>query len=206
MKLSLGLRRLLITSMFVIYISCNTAMAQTDKPSPQSSPPATPQPAATPATPPTPVANPADVDSIDSIITAVYDVLSGDKGVKRNWDRMRSLFVPGARLIPSNSKTSGGYGWRVVALEEYITRVGPLLEEQGFFEKETGKRRTEAWGNIAQSFSAYESRHKIDDPKPFQRGINSFQLINDGKRWWIVAVLWQNEDEKNPLPERILKE
>ncbi len=194
-------RQIFISLLFVFYLS-NTTLAQTEKPSPQPSPPATAQASPTPSQP---AANPADVGSIDAIVTAVYDVLSGDKGKKRDWDRMRSLFVPGARLIPSGRKTAGDYGWRMVALEEYITRVGTLLEEQGFFEKEIGKRRTEMWGNIAQSFSAYESRHKLDDPKPFQRGINSFQLINDGTRWWIISVLWQNEDDKTPLPDWLPK-
>jgi len=28
--------------------------------------------------------------------------------------------------------------------------------------------------------------------------------MNDGKRWWIVTVFWQGEDEKHPLPEKYL--
>jgi hypothetical protein len=203
MKLFLGYRRrFLVSSLFVVSLAANSTIAQTDKPSPQASPPATPQ---TSATPSPPVANPADVSSIDAIVTSVYEVHSGDQGKKRDWDRMRSLFVPGARLIlPRPPQTPGGYSWRVAAVEDYITRSFPFLEQQGFFEKEVG-RRTEAWSNIAQVFSAYESRHKADDPKPFMRGINSFQLINDGNRWWIATVLWQNEDEKNPMLESILK-
>lgn len=196
-----SLRTTLVSSLFILFLVSNITMAQTDKPSPQPSPPATPQASATPAPP---VANPADVSSMDAIVAAVYDVISGPQGKKRDWDRMRSLFAPGARLIPTGPRKTGGHDWRVVTVEEYITKIGPLLEQQGFFEKEAG-RLTDAWGNIAQVFSAYESRHTAEDPKPFQRGINSFQMINDGKRWWIVTVLWQNEDEKNPLPERILK-
>lgn len=192
--LSAHRRQLFVSSLFLIFLASSTAIAQTEKPSPQ------PSPSATPATP---AANPADVSSMDAIIAAVYDVISGPQGKKRDWDRMRSLFAPGARLIPSGPRPTGEYGWRVATVEEYITRSSPLLE-QGFFEKEVG-RRVEAWANIAHVFSAYESRHKAEDPKPFQRGINSFQLINDGKRWWIMTILWQGEDEKNPIPEGILK-
>ncbi len=50
-----------------------------------------------------PEARPADVESIEAILHAVYDVISGDAGEPRDWDRMRSLFVPGARLIPTGS-------------------------------------------------------------------------------------------------------
>ena len=48
-------------------------------------------------------ANPADVESIGAIIAACYDVISGPAGKKRDWERERSLFYPGARLIPTAS-------------------------------------------------------------------------------------------------------
>ena len=77
------------------------------------------------------------------------------------------------------------------------------LEKEGFFEKEVA-RVTEQFGQIVHAFSTYESRHAPDDAKPFARGINSIQLMNDGKRWWIVTIFWQGEDEKKPLPEKYL--
>ncbi len=58
-------------------------------------------------TPAAPAANPADVASVDSIIAAVYDVISGPAGKKRDWDRMKSLFLPGARLIPTGARPTG---------------------------------------------------------------------------------------------------
>jgi hypothetical protein len=153
---------------------------------------------------PNPIANPADVGSIDTVIAAVYDVISGPAGKKRDWDRMRSLFLPGARLIPTGPRQVGGYGSRVLTVDEYIARAEPLFEKQGFYEIEAA-RKTDQFGQIAQAFSTYESRHVPADTKPFQRGINSIQLMNDGKRWWIVTIFWQGEDEKNPLPGKYLK-
>jgi hypothetical protein len=195
-------RTLLVSSLLIlISFAANATKAQTEKPSPQPSPPATSQP---PATPPPPEPNPADVSSIDAIINAVYEVHSAPAGAKRDWNRFRSLFVPGARLIPTGPQRSGEFGWRLASVDGYITHVGPSLEKDGFFEKEVA-RRTETWANMAQVFSVYESRRKADDPKPFMRGINSIQLLNDGKRWWIVTVMWQNEDEKNKLPDAYLK-
>ena len=180
MKLHLGRRSLLVSSLFVlIFLACNT-------------------------TPAPPEANPADVGSMDAIIAAVYDTISGPAGTKRNWDRFRSLFVPGARLISNGRRKEDESSWRVLTVDEYIGRSGSLLEEKGFFEKEVA-RRTEAFGSIAQAFSSYESRYHAEDPIPIQRGINSFQLINDGKRWWVVTVSWQNEDAKNRIPERYLQ-
>src|SRR5687767_13895591 len=98
-----------------------------------------PATAAAPA-PATPAANPADVASIDAILAALYDVISGPAGQKRNWDRMRSLFVPGARLIPTGRRADGGGSIQVWTVDQYIERVGPRLEESGFFERELARR------------------------------------------------------------------
>jgi len=167
--------------------------------------PQTPTPTPTPPTPVAiPAANPGDVATMDSIVAAVYDVISGPAGQKRSWDRFRSLFIPGARLIPTGRRQTGEVGSRVLTPDEYVTRSSPLLEQNGFFEREVS-RRVEKFGNIAHIFSTYESRHKPDDAKPFARGINSIQLMNDGSRWWIVTIFWQGEDEKNPLPAEYLR-
>src|SRR5438094_10395907 len=144
-----------------------------------------------------------DVKSIAAIVAAVYDVISGPAGQKRDWDRMRSLFVPGARLIPAVPSQVGGATARVLDVEGYIQRSGPTLERDGFFEREIA-RRTEAFGNIAHVFSTYESKHARDDPKPFARGINSMQLLKDGDRWWFVTIFWDSEKPSNPIPSEYL--
>ena len=185
-------------------ISCAVAMARTEKQKPTPSPVPSPMPSQKTMETKTPAANPADVASIDAIIAVVYDVISGPAGKKRDWDRMRSLFVPGARLIPTGPRQAGGYGSRVLTVDEYIERASGLFEKAGFYETEAA-RVTEQFGQIAHVFSTYESRHAPGDAKPFQRGINSIQLMNDGTRWWVVTIFWQGEDEKNPLPEKYLK-
>ena len=162
-------------------------------------------------------ANPADVESIDAIIHAAYDAISGPAGKKRDWERERSLFLPGARLIPTakkvtNDPPSPDFGvageWRVTSSEEnapqmldvegYIARVEPYFRENGFYEREIA-RRTEQFGDIAHVWSTYESRHDPSDAEPFMRGINSIQLFYDGSRWWIVTIYWQHEGGKHRL-------
>lgn len=149
-------------------------------------------------------ANPADVASIDQIMRAVYDVISGDAGQKRDWDRFRTFFHKDARMIPAGKNKDGIIGARAYTPEEYIARSSPFMEKEGFFEREIA-RRVDLYGNIAQVFSTYESLHKADDKKPFARGINSFQLLNDGKRWWVVTIYWQGETPENPIPKEYLK-
>lgn len=147
-------------------------------------------------------ANPADVSSVDAIMKAVYDAISGDAGQKRDWDRFRSLFHKDARLIPTgkNPKTNL-YEATTLSPEDYIKHAEPFFAKEGFHEKETA-RKIDTYGNIVQIFSTYEARRKKDDEKPFMRGINSFQLLFDGNRWWVMTIYWQAETPDNPIPSK----
>jgi hypothetical protein len=147
--------------------------------------------------------NPADVASIDAIITAAYDSISGPAGEKRDWERERSLYYPGARLIPTAKPGANSeLAPQMLDIDGFIARVEPYFAEHGFFEKEIA-RRIEQFGHIAHAWSTYESRHSADDAHPFMRGINSIQLFYDGNRWWIVTIYWQQESTEHPLPESI---
>ena len=150
-----------------------------------------------------PPARPEDVASVDALMRAIYDVISGPAGQKRDWDRMRSLFLPGARLIPTGKSPDGRQVARVWTVEEYIANAGPRLEEMGFFEREIG-RVQEQYGNIVHLMSAYDSKRTAEDAQPFARGVNSFQLFNDGSRWWVVTIYWEQESPASPIPARFL--
>ena len=139
----------------------------------------------------------ADVASIDAIMRAVYDVISGPAGQKRDWNRMRSLFTSNARLMPL-AKT----GLRSGSVEDYIATSGPQLEQRGFFEREIA-RRVEQYGDIAHVFSTYDARNAQGGPI-IMRGINSFQLVRHGGRWWVVSIMWQAETPEKPIPGHYL--
>lgn len=150
-----------------------------------------------------PAANPADVGSIDAILAALYDVISGPAGQPRNWDRFRSLFAPGARLMPTGGPAGQPPRVTVLSPDDYVQRVGPNLERGGFFEREIG-RSVDTFGRITQVFSVYDSKRTPSDAQPFQRGINSIQLFNDGTRWYVVSIYWDAERPDNPIPARYL--
>ena len=145
----------------------------------------------------------ADVASQDAIISALYEVISGDKGVKRDWERFEYLFTPEARLIPSGKNQAGKFGYRIITPKEYGENNGPWLEENGFFEKET-HRKMETYGSLCHIWSTYDSYHASTDTTPFTRGINSIQLMHDGERWWIMQIYWLGETEETPLPAAYL--
>jgi hypothetical protein len=150
-----------------------------------------------------PVAKPEDVQSPEAIVGAVYDVISGGKGQQRNWDRMRSLFVPDARLIPAITGKDGHNDALMLSVDGYIERSGARLTSDGFFERSI-HNDMQQFGNIVQIWSTYESRHDPADPKPFARGINSFQLLKDGDRYWVVNIFWDSETPTKPIPAKYL--
>ena len=130
----------------------------------------------------------SDVSTLDGLIRASYKVLSGPAGQRRDWERYRTLFIDGARLMPVVAVTGGKPRVRQLSLEDYIRRVEPIFAVEDFWERETS-RQTETFGRVAHVLSAYESLRDPDGP-PFDRGANSMQLFYDDSRWWVVSVMW----------------
>lgn len=142
-----------------------------------------------------------DTKSISSITKALYDVISGPIGQKRDWVRFKNLFPADAKMTAVVKRNTGAMVRRSFTPEEYIEGSSKYMEERGFFEREISNK-TEQFDSIAHVFSTYESRYKLDDAKPFERGINSITLYNDGKRWWVTSITWQGEDSRTPLPAK----
>lgn len=189
--------RLICTPLFLILLAglCNGASAspqdrQSDAAASRSGAPAEPRRVE---------ADAADVESPEAIVQAMYDVVSVPAGEKRDRDRLRSLFLPEARLIPTGRSGGTESRYNALTVEEYLegSSGGGLHEQQIHAE-------TERFGDIAHVFSTYAARRSADDPEPFARGINSFQLWHDGERWWIVTLMWHGESEGTSLPQQYL--
>jgi hypothetical protein len=146
-----------------------------------------------------PTANPSDVKSLDSILTALYAVISGPAG-DRDWNRLRSLFAKDARLT-SVAKEDSDHPARLLNVDDYINRAGPYFKTHAFFEQAI-VNKVDRFGNMAQVFSSYESRNAPNE-KPFARGINSIQLFYDQNRWYVLSILWDEETPTNPLPANL---
>ncbi len=144
----------------------------------------------------------ADVASPEAITAALYNVISGDPGQGRDWDRFRNLFKPESRLIPTRKSENGEITIKALSPDEYIELFSTRIAG-GFFEKEL-HRVSESYGTVTHIFSTYETREKKDGPVT-NRGINSIQLFNDGKRYYIVNIFWCAESMGFPLPEKYLK-
>ena len=140
-----------------------------------------------------------DVATIDGVVRALYEVISGPAGAPRDWNRDRKLFYPGAKLAPTRPKPDGGGIVDFFDLEGYIASRTPMFEKDSFFEKELARREF-VFGNIAHVLSSYELS-RAPGEKPFLRGVNSIQLFHDGERWWILGMSWDNERPGSPLPD-----
>jgi hypothetical protein len=192
--------RQIFLATLAIFFSSFCAFAQSSEAQSSEKASAT-QPQAAPQAAPTansPAAHPEDVKSIDSILSALYGVISGPAG-ERDWNRFRSLFLPQARLTAATKNADGSSRVRPMGVEDYAKGAGSYFLQHAFFESPI-VNRVETFGNITQVFSSYESRRAAGEA-PFARGINSIQLLNDGTRWWIVSILWDEERADNPLPK-----
>jgi hypothetical protein len=139
-----------------------------------------------------------DVGSIDSIVSALYQTISGPVGAPRQWARFFSLMDPAARLIPTGCDTIGNCRRRILTPEQYQHGADSLLTALGFHEAAL-VNKVERFGNVAHVFSSYASFRR-DETKPFSRGVNSIQLFWDGHRWWVLNVFWDSERMGNALP------
>ena len=196
------MRSTLITIFAVALLVISLGMQQSGQATlPQGHPPvAMPD---QPAGPTETEADPADVASIESIITAYYDVISGEAGQPRNWDRFHSLFAPEARFVTVRTvrdRTSS----ITLTPQQFAEFNQKYFERGGYYEREIHKR-IDAYGKVAHVFSTYESRHNLAETHPYSRGINSIQLISNGTRWWIVSIMWDYErPDDNPIPAEYL--
>lgn len=143
-----------------------------------------------------------DVSTIDGVMKAFYEVISGPAGQPRQWSRDRTLYIPEIRFVSMSVSKSGEPKAAVMSHQEFVDRSNAPLVKNGFYETEI-HRVTERFGNIAHVFSTYDSKDKMDGPVT-ARGINSIELYWDGKRWWIASAIWDEERPDNPIPAKFL--
>jgi hypothetical protein len=148
-------------------------------------------------------ANPNDVGSIEGIVKASYETISGGVGVPRQWGRDRTLYDPHVRFVAIvKDKKSGGVRAESTDEQEYADQDDAFMVKEGFTERELGQE-IHRFGNVATVLSSYEGKVSSTG-KVVARGVNIFQLYFDGKRWWILSMAWDEESAENPIPKGLL--
>lgn len=144
---------------------------------------------------------PADVATLDGMVKAFYETITGPAGQPRDWGRDRTLYIPDARFVTTGTRGGKPFA-RVFDHQAYADGANAWMVKNGFFEKEI-HRVTQKYGNLAHVMSTFESRGKPDGPVT-ERGVNSISLYWDGKRWWIYTVGWEAERPGSPIPKEFL--
>lgn len=145
---------------------------------------------------------PVGSDSPEALVTTLYSIVSGPPGAPKNWDALRLLHAPGARITPTRHLKDGTFAAAPGDVEAFIRLNQSLFANRGFYEREIA-RRVEQFGHIAHVMSTYESSEHPDS-LPYGRGVNSFQLLNDGKRWCVLSATWDSDIPQHPIPTRYL--
>lgn len=148
-------------------------------------------------------AKPEDVSTVEAIVRADYESISGGVGVPRQWGRDLSLFDSHARFVSvgTNPKTGAVESWGTNE-QEYVDDVDVQFVKEGFTEHELA-HVIHRYGNVATILSSYEGK-RMSTGEGVSRGVNIYQLYNDGKRWWILSVVWDEERPGNPIPAELL--
>lgn len=144
----------------------------------------------------------------EGVVSALYDAISGEPGVKRDWAFFESLFRPeGVMMVMPTAGAPPRPGrppYIRMTPHEYATLSGPDLEKEGLIEREI-HRVVERYGRVAHVTTTYESRYRSSDPRPYSRGVNFIHLIELDGRWWILTDLWDDEESSHqPIPPRYL--
>lgn len=134
-----------------------------------------------------------DVATVDVLLDAFHALREGPAGAERDWERFLGLFHPEhARLFPITAPTAGARASDVWNPARFVEHVAQTLDDEGLVEREL-ERKIDWHEGLAQVWSRYEARRSPLDEQPFERGVRSFQLVDDGTRWWIVSIAWLNE-------------
>ena len=145
-----------------------------------------------------PAVKESDVASPTAIVAAAYDVISGPQGGERDWNRFKSLFLPTGRLGTIGHGKDGNTYVIEITPAEYVDIATAEFTKEGFFERGI-VNKVNKFGDVEEVFSSYESRHEKGG-EVFARGINNFQCMFDGKRWWIESIVWDEEHDSLKLP------
>ncbi len=149
-------------------------------------------------------AKPEDVSSIEAIIKADYDCISGGVGVPRQWARDLALYDPNARtFVPSKDSKTGGLAVWTPTQTEYANASNAQFVRDGFSEREVA-HKIFRFGNVATVLSSYEGT-LASTGKLYGRGVNIYQVYFANNRWWISSITWDGENDINPIPPFLLQ-
>ncbi len=145
----------------------------------------------------------ANVHTIDSIVSSIYQVVSGAKGEDRDWELHKTIFHPEGQIISNYVNEKGEYQVRFLSVDEYMEKYKDYFKNMNLYEKDSN-REIEINNNMAHVFSTFESYKSANDSIPSKIGTASIQLYNDGNRWYVLNMYYKNETKKDKVPKKYI--
>lgn len=149
--------------------------------------------------------HPEEVKSIDKIVSSIFAIVSGEKGEEGDWELMRSVFHPKARLMTGYQDEAGNKEIKIFSVEEYITTFRDNFYNMTFYERDV-KNKIERFDNLVHVLSTYRAFRTKEMKRPVKTGVASIQLYHDGERWWVLSMYWKNGTEEMQVPSAYLPE
>ena len=141
----------------------------------------------------------AAAGSPGALVRALYDIVSGPAHGVKDWARLARLHAPGALITPTQHGAGGVFAAAPQPLPQFIELNKRLFSTRGFFEREVFQR-VQRFGHVAHVWSGYETREHADGQVE-ARGVNSFQLLNDGQRWCVLSATWDTDIPAHPMQQ-----
>lgn len=111
---------------------------------------------------------------------------------QRDWESIRDLYHPSAQLVRTGLDDAGQPFVLAMTFDEYVANATELLDGVEFCEREVHQDLT-VFGNVARLASVYEYEFRKGEDVRGGRGVNFFNLVNDGAGWKIMNIVWDNE-------------
>lgn len=121
----------------------------------------------------------------------LYEVISAPHE-KRDWESTKPLFHPRATMVRTGLDENGQPFALAMSQAEYIENVTELLKGVEFKEIELRNEAT-VFGNVARLASVYQYHYQKESVNNSGRGVNFFNLVNEGDGWKIMNIVWDNE-------------
>ncbi|MEL7447621.1 MAG: nuclear transport factor 2 family protein [Pseudomonadota bacterium] len=135
----------------------------------------------------------SDQDEFKQITRRLYEVVSA-KGGHRDWESVRSLYHPRATMVRTGIGDNGKPFVLAMTFDEYVANAADKLSDVRFTEKELDQE-VQVFGNVARLASVYEFTRQSAGETERGRGVNFFNLVNEGQGWKIMNIVWDNERE-----------
>jgi hypothetical protein len=146
---------------------------------------------------------PEDISTIDGMVRAYYEVVSGSAAKKREWDRDATLYIPGIRFLIFREDKNGKTSVRTLTHQEFVDESEAAMAGKAFYEREV-HRITHRAGNVVHVLSTAEQKYSPDGPGE-GHSIDSLEMYWDGSRWWITnANIWDVDTKAHSLPKEFL--